>query len=150
MVDEPKNDKCTDTYKQRNDGEINIAEKRFEDWCTKNNYEFHRFGFDEKKDPVSCFYNISSTIRSLPDYLLVHNGKILYIHIKGTNKIKLSDIIDYSMFERQFCIKETVCVGFFFENKYIIKSLSDIKKMLTGLTVMEFENDKKQYFSLVL
>jgi hypothetical protein len=145
-----RTDNNTATYEQRQNN-INIGEEVFESYMREKNYEFQRFGFDEKNKNIKGFFLMHPFLRSLPDYITYFESrkKLYYIQVKGTNKLKLDDLLNYSHFESMFCNKDSELVIFFcFKNeKPIIKTLTEIKRMITGCEIKEW-HDKKQYFEL--
>ena len=147
-----RTDNNTATYEQRQNN-INIGEEVFESYMREKNYEFQRFGFDEKNKNIKGFFLMHPFLRSLPDYITYFESrkKLYYIQVKGTNKLKLDDLLNYSHFESMFCNKDSELVIFFcFKNeKPIIKTLTEIKRMITGCEIKEW-HDKKQYFELNL
>jgi hypothetical protein len=131
---------------KRGEGEL-----RFEFFCEGSGLEYHRMGFDQIDNKIPNFYLLHPAIRSLPDYLMKYKEKMCYIHVKGTNKIKLEDLISYSLFEQLFCTKDTpLYVAFCLVDggKPVFKTLESIKKSLLGLEVKEFPSDGKLYFNL--
>jgi hypothetical protein len=147
-----RTDNNSSSYTQRQSN-INAGEEVFEAYMKEKNYEFQRFGFDEKNNNIKGFFLMHPFLRSLPDYISYFESrkKLYYIQVKGTNKLKLDDILNYSHFESMFCNQDSELVIFFcFKNeKPIIKTLTEIKRMITGCEIKEW-HDKKQYFELNL
>ena len=114
---------------------------------------FHRLGFDEKNNKIEGFQFMHPLLRSLPDYIsyFENKKKLYYIQVKGTNKIKLEDLINYSTFESMFCDSNSQLVVFFcFKNEApIVKTLKEVKKLVSGCVIKEF-HDNKQYVELNL
>ena len=152
MQDPEKNrtDNNASSYNERQSN-INQGEELFEAYMKSKNFVFQRFGFDEKKYNIEGFFLMHPFLRSLPDYIcyVKPRNKIYYIQVKGTNKLKVDDLVNYSHFEAMFCNQNSELVIFFcFKNeKPIIKTLTDLKKMITGSVVKEW-HDKKQYYEL--
>jgi len=139
------------SYNERQSN-VNIGEQLFETYMNEKKIEFYRMGFDEKNNNIKGFYLMHPVLRSLPDYISYNSSKnkMYYIQVKGTNKIKVDDFLNYSQFESIFCNEHSELVIFFcFKDKTIIKKFSEIKKMITGCEVKEW-HDKKQYFNLDL
>ena len=141
-------DKNTNSYSQRNSG-INIAEVRFEEWCTKNSVEFWKTGFNEKEHPIKNFWEVHPYIRSMPDNL-VFKKHLTWVHVKGSNKIKIDDLTLYESWVNLFLHKAEMTVAFCLKDQPpVFLSWKDLKKKLTGTTVKEW-HDNKQYVALDL
>jgi len=139
----------TGSFAQRQSVGHNKAEDLFEEKLDKLKISFNRFGFDEKKGFVPNFWQISATIRSLPDYVVFLNSKNCYFHIKGTNKIKLHDIMNYYLFQSLFCNKSTpLYLGILAKNKEFYLSFNTFIKTIKDLKVKSFDNDGKMYFEI--
>lgn len=67
---------------------INVAEVLFEQYCQEQNYQFVRFGMDEKKDPIRNFSYINAMLRNLPDYIVDTGKELFVVQVKGTAKFK--------------------------------------------------------------
>lgn len=138
------------TYGERQEN-INKGEELFVAYMNNKGYKIHRFGFDEKRSNVEGFYLMHPVLRSLPDYVSYskRESKLYYFHVKGTNKVKIEDLISYSTFESLFCDEKSVLrIAFCFEGQAIrFKSLNEIKKMMTGKAISEW-HDKKQFIAL--
>lgn len=147
-----RTDNNSSSYTQRQSN-INAGEEFFEAYMNEKNYEFQRFGFDEKNNNIKGFFLMHPFLRSLPDYISYFESrkKLYYIQVKGTNKLKLDDLLNYSHFESMFCNQDSELVIFFCfkDKKPFIKTLTEIKRMITGCEIKEW-HDKKQYFELNL
>ena len=142
-------DKNTNSYSQRNSG-INIAEVRFEEWCEKSKLEYWKTGFNEKEHPVKNFWCVHPYIRALPDYLVMVNNDLVWIHVKGSNKIKVDDLTLYEAWVNLFLHKTRFSVAFCLKDKDpIFLNWKELKKKLTGTTIKEW-HDNKQYVVLDL
>ncbi len=105
---EKRLDTCDATYAERQ-SVPNKGEELFEAWATANNKQFWRFGFDEKKGNIPNFYLIDPRLRSLPDYILNNFGAIIFVHVKGTNKLKVADLSLYADFESEYVVHRKNC-----------------------------------------
>jgi hypothetical protein len=75
---------------------------------------------------------------------------MMYFHIKGTNKMKIDDVINYSAFEFLFGLNADLFIVFMFEaGKPIKRNMRQIREMMTGLTIAKW-HDGKQYVALDL
>lgn len=143
------NQTATGSYSQRQACGYNKAEDLFEKELENKKLSYSRFGFDEKNGFIPNFWQINPIIRSLPDYTVFLNGKNYYFHIKGTNKIKMYDLMNYFTFQSLFCTERTpLYLGIFHQNSIFYSKLENIIKITDGLTVKHFENDSKLYFDL--
>lgn len=140
------NDK-NNCYQIRNSGQ-NVAEQRFENYCKFKGYVCQRFGFDEKSGNLQNFYDISPVIRSLPDYMIIKDGKSIFVHVKGTNKIKLMDLVNYSIFEQMLSNGIAVYYAFMFEDSMHMLTMDQLLSKCTGKKIEEFANDKHHFISL--
>lgn len=142
---------CNNSYEERNSIKINIAEQRFEQFCKDRGILVARLGFNEKEHPIPLFFKLHPLIRSLPDYVIVIKNSIHYIHVKGSNKLKLIDLSLYKQFSDQFCNPDSkLFIAIPLPEKTYIISLNNISKIVKTLPVKEFENDHKQYVEIPL
>ena len=141
--------KATDTYENRCKGRV--AEDLFEEWCKKKDIRFIRSGFDEQKEPMKRYVDVHPTLRSIPDYMVeAKDGKITWVHIKGTGNFKINDLFLYHEFDQNLRGNCKMLVGFCFRGKDpIFKTFKEIQKQLTGKTIKEWD-DGKQYIHLDL
>jgi|ETNmetMinimDraft_5_1059913.scaffolds.fasta_scaffold24557_4 hypothetical protein len=124
------------TYAQRNDGRVNLAEIRAEEFFKSHEMKYVRYGFDEKCDRVDfdMWWKIPEEIRSAPDYI-VSNDDTVFFEVKGyfgELKIKMNDMVAYEhwskilpvwMFVRNCESDKEYCV----EWKKVIKHMSKCK-----------------------
>jgi hypothetical protein len=96
-------EKASNTYKERQTV-ANMSEMWFVDYMESVGMPVQRVGFNEKEMNINGFWNIHRLIRSLPDFVYFNAKKqrMMYFHIKGTNKMKIDDVINYSAFEFLF------------------------------------------------
>lgn len=83
--------KGSNTYLERQTV-ANRGEVLFEQYCKENHYECKRVGFDEKNNAVSTFYDLSTLLRNLPDYVMVRPDGTYVVNVKGTANIKKKEI----------------------------------------------------------
>ncbi len=142
------NDKGTNSYQERNSN-INIAEIRFENWCKEKNIQFWRMGFDEKNNRVPRFWDVHPVVRSMPDYICVGAQGLTYMHVKGTNKIKINDLMMYERWHTDLCQDVGMRIVFCFDGEEpIFLKWHELKQKLTGCEIKEWPNDKKQYVEI--
>ena len=91
--------------------------------------------------------------RLLPDAILAklwdqQKYVMTYFHVKGSNKLKVSDLINYTLFEDLF-MKEGVVKYVFMhdESGPIFKSMKEIRQAMTGKIICEW-HDGNQYIPL--
>jgi len=136
------------TYQQRQSVR-NVAEDRFEAYCTKKGIEFHRFGFDEKGGNVGNFFLIDPVLRNLPDYVVSAKNKIFFVQVKGTNKIKIKEIEYYKSFWELFGNDDCEFVFYFmFSDSIRVLTLDQLTSLSVTLPIKKFETDKKEYIEL--
>jgi hypothetical protein len=131
----------------------NKAEVFFENYMSEHGTKYYRLGFDEKNERVPFFWNVPPILRSLPDYLISKPKHAYFVHVKGTNKLKLNDFLLAKMFNLQFCQADNTELLFCFcfeGNEPMFFKVETVQELLTGLTVEAFANDGNQYFSLDL
>lgn len=130
----------------------NQGEDLFEAYCKRRGVVFYRFGFDEKKGNIELFYNLPPLLRSLPDYLVPHppSRTIYMIHVKGTNRVKLTDLNLYEEFEYRFCGRGCeMRVGFFFPGaEPTWMTVAELRARTEALTPKRFASDGKEYYEL--
>lgn len=78
-------------YADRQSLRVNIGEKLFLDWCSKNGWGTHRVGFDEKSGFVRLFYNLGPLMRNLPDFFIEKGDRSFLVNVKGTCNIKQAE-----------------------------------------------------------
>ena len=144
-------EKASNTYKERQTV-ANMSEMWFVDYMESVGMPVQRVGFNEKEMNINGFWNIHRLIRSLPDFVYFNAKKqrMMYFHIKGTNKMKIDDVINYSAFEFLFGLNADLFIVFMFEpDKPIKRTMRQIREMMTGLTIAKW-HDGKQYVALDL
>jgi hypothetical protein len=142
-------DKVIDENNQRQTVS-NMPEMWFVDYMESVGMPVKRFEIDEKDVNIHGFWNIHRLIRSLPDFVYFNAKKqrIMYFHIKGSNKMKIDDVINYSAFEFLFGLNADLYIVFMMEPKKPIKrTMRQIREMMTGLTIAKW-HDGKQYVAL--
>jgi hypothetical protein len=142
-------DKATNTYKERQTVS-NMPEMWFVDYMESVGMPVKRFEIDEKDVNIHGFWNIHRLIRSLPDFVYFNAKKqrMMYFHIKGTNKMKIDDVINYSAFEFLFGLNADLYIVFMMEkDKPVKRTMRQIREMMTGLTIAKW-HDGKQYVAL--
>ena len=142
-------DKVIDENNQRQTVS-NMPEMWFVDYMESVGMPVKRFEIDEKDVNIHGFWNIHRLIRSLPDFVYFNAKKqrMMYFHIKGTNKMKIDDVINYSAFEFLFGLNADLYIVFMMEpEKPIKRTMRQIREMMTGLTIAKW-HDGKQYVAL--
>lgn len=140
---------CTDSYAERNSNQYNRSEAIFEIFCQNKGWKAHRMGFDEKNSNIDFFFRLNPMIRSLPDYVVTTKSQIYYCHVKGTNKLKLNDLMLYSKFEELYCTEQSkLLVAFCFMGTVKFRTLKSLRDEIAGLKAKKFENDGKLYFEI--
>ena len=108
--------KGSNTYSERQTV-ANKGEVLFEQFCKKNHYECKRVGFDEKNNAVSTFYDLSTLLRNLPDYVLVRPDSTYVVNVKGTANFKKKEIDMLPLMMEWFSSRSAPLVyAFCFEN----------------------------------
>jgi hypothetical protein len=144
-------DKVIDENNQRQTVS-NMPEMWFVDYMESVGMPVKRFEIDEKDVNIHGFWNIHRLIRSLPDFVYFNAKKqrMMYFHIKGTNKMKIDDVINYSAFEFLFGLNADLYIVFMMEkDKPVKRTMRQIREMMTGLTIAKW-HDGKQYVALNL
>jgi hypothetical protein len=142
-------DKVIDENNQRQTVS-NMPEMWFVDYMESVGMPVKRFEIDEKEVNIHGFWNIHRLIRSLPDFVYFNAKKqrMMYFHIKGSNKMKIDDVINYSAFEFLFGLNADLYIVFMMEKEKPIKrTMRQIREMMTGLTIAKW-HDGKQYVAL--
>jgi hypothetical protein len=142
-------DKVIDENNQRQTVS-NMPEMWFVDYMESVGMPVKRFEIDENDVNIHGFWNIHRLIRSLPDFVYFNAKKqrMMYFHIKGTNKMKIDDVINYSAFEFLFGLNADLYIVFMMEkDKPVKRTMRQIREMMTGLTIAKW-HDGKQYVAL--
>lgn len=90
------------SYHQRNGRATNLGEQLFETWCTANDFQFYRLGYQEKTGPIPGWYKVADAIRQMPDYLVAKEGRLATVSVKGTWKFKTEDYDRLSWFQETY------------------------------------------------
>ena len=142
------NDKGTNSYQERNSN-INIAEVRFEKFCKDKQIPFWRLGFDEKENRLPNFWEVHPLIRAMPDYICYNNNRLTYMHVKGTHRVKINDLILYETWDRDLAFRAGMRIVFCFDNQDpIFLTWDQLKQKLTGCIIKEWPHDKKQFVEI--
>lgn len=143
------------SYTERNSVGFNKAELIFERYCESRGVDYRKLGFDEKDGYIKGFFNVPPLLRSLPDYIVSMPGNIIYfIHVKGTNKLKISDLINYGAFSRMYTRHDVrLHMAFCFESNgeeatHLISWSKIEKQLLLGQRIKQFDSDKKLYLEI--
>jgi hypothetical protein len=124
----------TGSYEQRQKiSKDQMAETLFENYCETKGLKIHHTGFDSVNDPVANFWKVHPTIRALPDFLVEDNGELYWCQVKGSNKMKLHDFVEYSCFE----------------GKPIFRTMKEIANSIVGQTIEQW-HDGVKYFKVPL
>jgi len=122
----------------------------FENYCETIGVKYHRVGFDSKLDPVSNFWKVHPTLRSLPDYLVEKENDLYWCHVKGTANMKLKDFVTYSDFNANLSHQCHFFVVFCFKDQDVIfRTMDEIRKLMVGQSVQQW-HDGVQYINLNL
>jgi hypothetical protein len=140
-----------DSFEVRN-SVPDIAAELFESYCKSKGYKYYKMGFDAKENLVEKFWLYPASIRHLPDYSLVADDKVRFIQVKGTSKLKIEDLIEYSKFEDTLDpTRQSLHIAFCFKGyKPITLSMSTVKQHMLGRYIQCFDNDKKLYIDLAI
>lgn len=93
------------SYKDRN-SIPSKGETLFEEYCNKKGVNCIRLGFDQFKDPIPKFYEISCMLRNIPDYLVTSKDKNFLVMVKGTANIKKAEVTMIPQFLEWYATKE--------------------------------------------
>jgi len=88
----------------------NLGEELFEMYCKKNGYDFHRTGFDEKRNNIPNFYRLNILLRNTPDYILNTEESTYVVNVKGTANFKQSEISLLPLFLEWYSSKKAPLV----------------------------------------
>jgi len=144
-----KTDNNKSSYQDRQSN-INKGEELFEKWMDERGYSYNKLGFDEKTNNIEGFWLMHQLLRNLPDYTWYdkNQDRLVYFQVKGTNKVKIDDIINWESFETIFCNEKSVLrIVFSFESGMQFFTIKQLKKELTNVTIKEW-HDGKQYVSI--
>lgn len=90
------------TYEERNARTVNLGEQLFEAWCSENDYECYRLGYDEKTGIIPGWHRVAQTIRQMPDYLVKKGDRMAVVSVKGTLKFKDQDYKRLDWYEQTY------------------------------------------------
>ena len=127
-----------------------MAEVLFENYCETQGIKIHHTGFDSVMNPVKEFWKVHPTIRALPDYLVETDNGLAWCQVKGSNKLKLHDFVEYSCFEKLFADQCAFYVVFCFKDgKPIFRTMKDIANSIVGQEIGQW-HDGVKYITIPL
>jgi hypothetical protein len=135
----------TGTYEERQKiSKDEMAETLFENYCETKGLKIHHTGFDSVINPVSNFWKVHPTIRALPDYLVEIGPDLAWCQVKGSNKLKLHDFVEYSTFDNLFSDQCSFYVVFCFKDgKPIFRTMKDIANSIVGQEIGQWHDGVK-------
>ena len=139
-----------ENYNDRVKNYINYAEKRFEDYCTSKGYAFKKLllNADENlfESPIPHWGKLGLMVAQ-PDYFCYNESKQFYAEIKASNKIKIKDLKKYSAWETVMCDPKYTqyYICFCFNDKMVIKTISQIMELLPKSQLKEYHEGNKYY-----
>lgn len=136
------------SYEERNNRPDNYGEQLFIDYCRLEGYKLHRIGFDEKQDKVQNFYNLSKTIRQLPDFVCISpaSGRMAVVSVKGTNKFKEEDFNNLTWLESAYASpKAPLRFVFAIRGQIYWKTVPEVAELYRTSTIEEQWPDGKTY-----
>ena len=141
----------TGSYEQRQKiSKDEMSETLFENYCETQGIKIHHTGFDSVMNPVKEFWKVHPTIRALPDYLVETDNGLAWCQVKGSNKLKLHDFVEYSTFANLFSHQCAFYVVFCFkEGKPIFRTMKEIANSIVGQTIEQW-HDGVKYFKVPL
>ena len=113
--------KYTDSYDMRTSGE-DMADISMQRYLEAGGHEEYRdwlkVGTDPKNNKLDLFW-FATKILLLPDYIMVKNGFIYFIEVKGTNRLKEDDYYKIQEMAYKGSRYKEVKVGLmYFANRY--------------------------------
>ena len=142
------------TYFERNNNQINIAEEKVEEYFNSKDFFYTRLGFDEKAEniPSNMFKHIPKFIRNMPDGLLIDsNKKAWLVEIKGckdTLHLKHSDCKEYKLWMQK---SEIPLILYLYSSTYReIKafSITDLTEKAQKFPQGRYYDSKKTYWEI--
>ena len=104
------------TYAER--VKSNIGEELFESYCAIKGYKAIRIGFDEQNGFVDNYFNLSTLLRNLPDYVVNTPTETFVVCVKGTANFKKKEYDMLPLMMEWFSSKKAPLVySFCFEGK---------------------------------
>ncbi|MHA2164076.1 MAG: hypothetical protein ACXABF_16800 [Candidatus Thorarchaeota archaeon] len=135
----------TGSYEQRQKiSKDEMSETLFENYCETQGIKIHHTGFDSVMNPVKEFWKVHPTIRALPDYLVETDNGLSWCQVKGSNKLKLHDFVEYSTFANLFSHQCDFYVVFMFKDgKPIFRTMKDIANSIVGQEIRQWHDGVK-------
>ena len=139
-----------ENYNDRVKNYINYAEKRFEEYCKEKGFTFRKLllNADENlfENPIPHFSKLG-IMCALPDYFCSNQNRQFYAEIKASNKIKIKDIKKYCAWESLMCDPKYTqyYICFCFNDKMVIKTISQIMEILPKAQLKEYHEGNKYY-----
>jgi hypothetical protein len=142
------------TYEERNNGRVNIAEIKAQEFYKKKGLYVTRFGFDEKNEniPTNVFKMIPPKIRNMPEYLVIGKKGCWLLEAKGCRdilRVKLEDMIGYE-FWNNICRMVIFAYSCQFDCYYIF-TYKDLKYLLKNDNSIKKDNypdNNKEYYAI--
>ena len=139
-----------ENYNDRVKNYINFAEKRFEEYCREKKYAYKKLllNADENlfESPIPHWTRLGLMV-AFPDYFCYNKDRQFYAEVKASNKIKIRDIKKYCAWETVMCDPKYTqyYICFCFNDKMVIKTISQIMEMLPKAQLKEYHEGNKYY-----
>jgi len=150
-----------DSYESRNSGE-DMADIAMLNHLKKNNLveyqDYLRIGTDPKVNKLDLFW-YATEILLVPDYIVVKDGLIYFVEVKGTNKLKQSDYVKIQEMNWKASRYPQVKIGLmYFKNKnaepkyypasVLVTMWHDPSNEAKYYPELDFKGNKKMYKEL--
>jgi hypothetical protein len=128
------------------------AEQQAELFFHNSGIKFQRYGWNGSEGylPSGDYQRISATLRAKPDYIVKQTGNYSLVEVKGCGnaglKIKLSSIGAMRDWHKKAPVLLFIWHGS--KKQFAFLSLGKLMELTTGLNVMQFENDGREYYQI--
>lgn len=114
-------------YQDRMKPENNKGEILFKKWCSENEYDCQKFGFERD---IKNFWNLNPILRNIPDFVIENGAKIFVVQVKGSPNFKRKEYYLIDEFVRCYDSPEAPLIYVFcFDDKIIGKKPEEVKKL---------------------
>lgn len=129
------------------------AEEQAEQFFKSSGITYQRYGWNGNEGylPEAGIMSIPAILRQKPDYVMKQiGGNYSFVEVKGCGsaglKIKLSSINSMQQWQKKAPVLLFVWHGS--NKKFSFLTLNKLIELTTGLNVMQFENDGREYFQI--
>jgi len=114
-------------YQDRMKPENNKGEILFKKWCSENEWDCQKFGFERD---IKNFWNLNPILRNIPDFVIEKGAKIFVVQVKGSPNFKQNEYHLLDEFIKSYYSDEAPLIyAFCLDKNPIFKKTEEVKKL---------------------